>query len=137
MVEAFQDHDRVNCFKGATAALKAAVLEDGVDIRAYFLWIIESSETPTAHRADGYLTRFGVTYVDYATQKCYPKESAKFRTKVRTYASCPGCIPIDLLQWFGEDSGPKLSIKIPLAIQQRVTGNFDLEGPSMVNDLKA
>ena len=33
--------------------------------------------------ADGYETRFGVTYVDYATQKRYPKESAKFLVKVR------------------------------------------------------
>ena len=37
---------------------------------------------PVCFRADGYLTRFGVTYVDYATQKRYPKASAKFVTKV-------------------------------------------------------
>jgi len=34
------------------------------------------------YRADGYLTRFGVTYVDYETQERYPKESAKFLVKV-------------------------------------------------------
>ena len=34
-------------------------------------------------RADGYLTRFGVTYVDYVTQKRYPKESGKFVSNVR------------------------------------------------------
>lgn len=33
-------------------------------------------------RADGYVTRFGVTYVDYETQERYPKESAKFLVKV-------------------------------------------------------
>jgi beta-glucosidase/6-phospho-beta-glucosidase/beta-galactosidase len=33
-------------------------------------------------RADGYITRFGVTYVDYKTQERYPKESAKFLVKV-------------------------------------------------------
>ena len=33
-------------------------------------------------RADGYTTRFGVTYVDYKTQKRYPKDSARFLTKV-------------------------------------------------------
>ena len=33
-------------------------------------------------RADGYLTRFGVTYVDYETQKRYPKASAKYVTAV-------------------------------------------------------
>jgi Glycosyl hydrolase family 1 len=32
--------------------------------------------------ADGYVTRFGVTYVDYETQARYPKESAKFLVKV-------------------------------------------------------
>ena len=32
--------------------------------------------------ADGYSTRFGVTYVDYATQKRYPKDSAKFLLEV-------------------------------------------------------
>jgi beta-glucosidase len=36
--EALQDNDRVNYFKGITASLKAAVLEDGVDVRAYFPW---------------------------------------------------------------------------------------------------
>jgi beta-glucosidase/6-phospho-beta-glucosidase/beta-galactosidase len=36
--EALQDDDRVNYFKGITASLKAAVLEDGVDVRAYFPW---------------------------------------------------------------------------------------------------
>ena len=39
-------------------------------------------ETQVAYRADGYLTRFGVTYVDYETQERYPKESAKFLVKV-------------------------------------------------------
>lgn len=38
--------------------------------------------------ADGYITRFGLTYVDYDTQKRYPKDSAKFLTQV-SYRSCP------------------------------------------------
>ena len=42
----------------------------GIDLAIYLL------------RADGYDTRFGVTYVDYATQKRYPKASATFLTKV-------------------------------------------------------
>jgi len=33
--------------------------------------------------ADGYTTRFGVTYVDYTTQKRHPKDSATFLKKVR------------------------------------------------------
>lgn len=80
--EALQDNDRVNYFKGITASLKAAVLEDGVDVRAYFPW----SFLDNFEWADGYITRFGVTYVDYETQQRYPKESAKF-----------------LVKWFGDN----------------------------------
>lgn len=40
-------------------------------------------------RADGYVTRFGVTYVDYETQKRYPKDSARFICQV--CASCFLC----------------------------------------------
>lgn len=36
----------------------------------------------TRYRADGYETRFGVTYVDYRTQKRYPKDSSRFLKKV-------------------------------------------------------
>lgn len=32
--------------------------------------------------ADGYITRFGVTYVDYETQKRYPKASGKWLVNV-------------------------------------------------------
>ncbi|PPR01069.1 hypothetical protein CVT26_016016 [Gymnopilus dilepis] len=86
--EALQDNDRVHYFQGTTAALMNAIHEDGVDIRSYFPWIIKKSELlpgflDNFEWADGYSTRFGVTYVDYETQKRYPKESAKF-----------------LLQWF-------------------------------------
>lgn len=80
--EALQDNDRVNYFKGATASLKAAVLEDGVDVKAYFPW----SFLDNFEWADGYITRFGITYVDYETQQRYPKESAKF-----------------LVKWFGDN----------------------------------
>ena len=36
--QALLDHDRVQYFGGTTDALLAAVLEDGVDVRAYFPW---------------------------------------------------------------------------------------------------
>ena len=36
--QALADHDRVQYFKGNTAAILAAVREDGVDIRSYFAW---------------------------------------------------------------------------------------------------
>ncbi|KIJ28561.1 glycoside hydrolase family 1 protein [Sphaerobolus stellatus SS14] len=76
--EAIKDTDRVDYFKGVTNALKAAVFEDGVDVRSYFGWsLLDNFEW-----ADGYETRFGVTYVDYETQKRYPKDSARYLTKV-------------------------------------------------------
>ncbi|KIM80657.1 glycoside hydrolase family 1 protein [Piloderma croceum F 1598] len=78
MKEALLDHDRVQYFRGTTNALLSAVVEDGVDIRAYFPW----SFVDNFEWADGYVTRFGVTYVDYETQARHPKESAKFLVKV-------------------------------------------------------
>ena len=102
--EALQDTDRVEYFQGATDALLAAIHEDGVDIRSYFPWSfldnfewygLRLSSFPCLltryGRADGYTTRFGVTYVDYETQKRYPKVSQKFLTTVR---QIPGlCTP--------------------------------------------
>ncbi|KLO18904.1 glycoside hydrolase family 1 protein [Schizopora paradoxa] len=76
--QACQDWDRVEYFKGACEALHAAVFEDGVDIRSYFPW----SFLDNFEWADGYETRFGVTYVDYKTQRRYPKASAKFLVNV-------------------------------------------------------
>ncbi|KAI1786207.1 beta-glucosidase [Ganoderma leucocontextum] len=77
LAQALADHDRVQYFKGSTAAILAAVREDGVDIRSYFAWsLLDNFEW-----ADGYRTRFGVTYVDYETQKRYPKDSANFYTQ--------------------------------------------------------
>ncbi|KAF8816111.1 glycoside hydrolase family 1 protein [Phlegmacium glaucopus] len=75
--EALKDYDRVNYFQGTTAALVKAIHEDGVDVRSYFPW----SFLDNFEWADGYSTRFGVTYVDYQTQKRYPKDSAKFLFK--------------------------------------------------------
>ncbi|GLB39494.1 putative glycosyl hydrolase 1 family protein [Lyophyllum shimeji] len=90
------DTDRVNYFRGTTAALLAAVNEDGVDVKAYFPW----SFLDNFEWADGYSTRFGVTYVDYETQKRYPKESAKF-----------------LIQWFKDHHEQPLAQKLVPAEQ--------------------
>ncbi|TFK65539.1 glycoside hydrolase family 1 protein [Pluteus cervinus] len=76
--EAVKDDARVHYFRGTTAALLAAINEDGVDVRAYFPW----SFLDNFEWADGYKTRFGVTYVDYETQKRYPKDSGKFLINV-------------------------------------------------------
>jgi len=75
--DALEDTDRVEYFKGYTNAMLQAVTVDGVDVRGYFGWsLLDNFEW-----ADGYTTRFGVTYVDYKTQQRYPKASAKFLSK--------------------------------------------------------
>ncbi|KAJ8509392.1 hypothetical protein ONZ45_g8418 [Pleurotus djamor] len=77
---AIHDHDRVEYYKEYTQALLNAVCVDGVDVRGYFGWsLLDNFEW-----AEGYRVRFGVTYVDYATQKRYPKDSAKFLTELST-----------------------------------------------------
>ncbi|KAG8688814.1 Beta-glucosidase 1B, partial [Ceratobasidium sp. 395] len=77
LVDALADKDRVDYFTGNTKALVDAVFIDGVKIQSYFPW----SFLDNFEWADGYGTRFGVTYVDYNTQKRYPKDSAKFLIK--------------------------------------------------------
>jgi beta-glucosidase len=54
-------------------------------------------------RADGYITRFGVTYVDYETQQRYPKESAKFLVKVSFLSRAKVKDANAPLQWFGDN----------------------------------
>ncbi|KAF7302934.1 Glycoside hydrolase family 1 protein [Mycena kentingensis (nom. inval.)] len=73
--DALKDTDRVAYYRGVLGSLQAAIDEDGVDVRAYLAWsLLDNFEW-----ADGYTTRFGVTYVDYAdAQKRYPKQSALF-----------------------------------------------------------
>ncbi|PSR73245.1 hypothetical protein PHLCEN_2v10905 [Hermanssonia centrifuga] len=93
--EALQDDDRVQYYRGVTSSLLAAVKEDGVDVRGYFGWsLLDNFEW-----ADGYVTRFGVTYVDYETQKRYPKDSGKF-----------------LSQWFKEHVDNDKPSSIPATI---------------------
>jgi beta-glucosidase len=75
--QALNDTDRIHYFEGTTRVLLQAMHEDGVDIKAYFPWsLLDNFEW-----ADGYVTRFGLTYVDYDTQKRYPKQSAHFVSK--------------------------------------------------------
>lgn len=58
--------------------LLAAVTEDGVPVKGYFAWsLLDNFEW-----AEGYVPRFGVTYVNYETGKRTPKESARFITEV-------------------------------------------------------
>lgn len=69
-----EDDFRVEYFDGYIRAMADAYTEDGVDVRGYMAWsLMDNFEW-----AEGFETRFGVTYVDYAGgQKRYPKKSAK------------------------------------------------------------
>ncbi|KJA16644.1 glycoside hydrolase family 1 protein [Hypholoma sublateritium FD-334 SS-4] len=72
--EVVHDADRVEYFRGYSNALLEAVVLDGVPVKSYFAWsLLDNFEW-----ADGYTTRFGVTYVEYATQARHPKDSARF-----------------------------------------------------------
>jgi len=71
------DTDRVMFLRNYLTQLQRAVA-DGVPIKGYFLWsLLDNFEW-----ADGYAKRFGITYVDFATQKRTPKLSASFYKQV-------------------------------------------------------
>ena len=71
------DTDRVMYLRNYLTQLQRATA-DGVPVRGYFLWsLMDNFEW-----ADGYTNRFGVHYVDYATQKRSPKLSADFYREV-------------------------------------------------------
>lgn len=65
------DTDRIMYLRNYIGKLQRAVSE-GFPVRGYFLWsLMDNFEW-----ADAYNLRFGLYYVDYNTQKRYPKESA-------------------------------------------------------------
>jgi beta-glucosidase len=71
------DSDRVMYLRNYLTQLHRAVSE-GVPVRGYFCWsLMDNYEW-----ADGYAYRFGLHYVDFATQKRTPKLSAHFYREV-------------------------------------------------------
>jgi beta-glucosidase len=72
--EILDDEFRANYFRTYIDAMAQAVKEDGVKVHAYLAWsLMDNFEW-----AEGYETRFGVTFVDYeGGQKRYPKKSAR------------------------------------------------------------
>ena len=65
------DHFRCDYINEHLAACKQAI-DEGVNLRGYFAWsLLDNFEW-----AWGYSRRFGIVYVDYDTQKRYPKDSA-------------------------------------------------------------
>ena len=68
---AVNDGERLDFLRGHLEALGQA-LAQGVDVRGYFAWsLLDNLEW-----AMGYSRRFGLCYVDYATQRRIPKQSA-------------------------------------------------------------
>ncbi len=67
------DTDRIMYLRNYLSQLQKATAE-GVPVKGYFLWsLLDNFEW-----ADGYNNRFGIHYVDYATEKRTPKLSASF-----------------------------------------------------------
>lgn len=67
------DTDRIMYLRNYLTQLQRATAE-GVPVKGYFLWsLLDNFEW-----ADGYHNRFGIHYVDYATQTRTPKLSAQF-----------------------------------------------------------
>jgi beta-glucosidase len=67
------DTDRIMYLRNYLGQLQRATAE-GVPVKGYFLWsLLDNFEW-----ADGYHNRFGIHYVDYATQTRTPKLSAQF-----------------------------------------------------------
>jgi len=67
------DTDRVMYLNAYLTQLQRGVSE-GVPVKGYFLWsLLDNYEW-----SEGYSKRFGITYVDFPTQKRTPKLSAKF-----------------------------------------------------------
>lgn len=65
------DHERIGYLMLYTDALREAVIA-GADVRGYFIWsLLDNFEWGA-----GYGTRFGLLYVDYASQRRIPKASA-------------------------------------------------------------
>ena len=77
---AIYDSDRIMFLRNYLTQLRRAVSE-GVPVKGYFLWsLLDNFEWN-----DGYQRRFGITYVDFNTQRRIPKQSSAFyREVIRT-----------------------------------------------------
>ncbi len=83
------DRDRVSFFEGHLRAIREA-RRAGVPVNAYFVWSLMDNFEWT----QGYAMRYGVTHVDFATQKRTPKASAHFlRSLARNFRAGTGPPP--------------------------------------------
>jgi beta-glucosidase len=71
------DPDRISYLERHLRAAHEAIRR-GVDLRGYLVWsLLDNFEW-----AEGYGKRFGIVYVDYATQRRVPKDSARWYREV-------------------------------------------------------
>ena len=74
---AVNDSGRIEFLKAYIEAMNAAA-SSGVDVRGYFIWsLLDNFEWDS-----GYSTRFGLTYVDYASLRRIPKSSFGWYTEL-------------------------------------------------------
>lgn len=72
--DALNDTFRVNYYRYYLDEAAKAVMENNVNLKGYYAWsLLDNFEW-----ADGYKFRFGLTYVNYTTQKRYLKNSARW-----------------------------------------------------------
>ncbi|HEX3713051.1 MAG TPA: GH1 family beta-glucosidase [Trebonia sp.] len=71
------DLERIDYLRGHLAAIHEAIA-DGVPVKGYFAWsLLDNYEW-----AEGYAKRFGLAYVDFATQQRILKDSGEFYASV-------------------------------------------------------
>jgi beta-glucosidase/6-phospho-beta-glucosidase/beta-galactosidase len=69
--EARSDEVRCDFYRDYIGNMSAIAARNGIDVVAYYAW----SMVDNYEWADGYATRFGLTFVDYTTQERIPKKS--------------------------------------------------------------
>lgn len=81
---AIQDHERIRYLREHLVAVHRAIAA-GVDVRGYFVWSLLDNFEWTY----GYSKRFGIVYVDFETQKRFPKASARWYRDVLAANAVP------------------------------------------------
>ncbi len=72
-----RDTERIDYLHSHLTEVHRAIAE-GVDVRGYFVWsLLDNFEW-----SYGYSRRFGIVYVDFATQRRWPKDSARWYSAV-------------------------------------------------------
>ncbi len=72
-----RDTERIDYVHSHLAEVRRAIAA-GVDVRGYFVWsLLDNFEW-----SYGYSRRFGIVYVDFATQRRWPKDSARWYSGV-------------------------------------------------------